>query len=83
MQIQDLTAGLKRKKPIHVVAPINNPRSQEVAEHLVTEGLRVGMPCSMDLLLPSELSSGVLTQVNACTLYFNLWSGYLLTNLQW
>lgn len=68
MQIQDLTGVEGRQKPLHVVAPINNPRSEDVAQHLVTEGFRVGMPCTMDLLLPSELSSGVLTQVNASSL---------------
>ncbi|GMH41923.1 hypothetical protein BSKO_09842 [Bryopsis sp. KO-2023] len=65
MQVQDLATKASREVPIHVVAPVNNPKSQEVAESLVSEGIRERMPCTMDLILPEEMSSGVLTQVAA------------------
>lgn len=63
MQIQDLANDQMLDDPIHVVAPISSPKSLEVANYLISEGQRVGMKCTTDLILPSELSSGVLTQV--------------------
>lgn len=65
MQIQDLASAQNLESSIHVVAPITNPKNEEVANHLISEGQKVGMKCSTDLILPSELSSGVLTQVSS------------------
>eukprot|EP00803_Ostreobium_quekettii_P010129 evm.model.scf_531.3 EVM.evm.TU.scf_531.3 scf_531:13935-21183(-) len=65
LQIEDLSSKTTRTKPLHVVATINEPRTKEVATHLVAEANRTGVRSSVDLLLPDELSSGVLTQVAA------------------
>ncbi|GMH36546.1 hypothetical protein BSKO_04414 [Bryopsis sp. KO-2023] len=70
LQIQNLMKESHRtkKEPLHLVAAVNHPTSQEVARRLVEnppkhpEGDK---PCTMDIILPQELSSGVLTQVAA------------------
>eukprot|EP00803_Ostreobium_quekettii_P003897 evm.model.scf_1298.2 EVM.evm.TU.scf_1298.2 scf_1298:4839-10953(-) len=65
LQIEDLNSKRMEAKPIHVVATINQPRTKDVANHLVGASRKNGSRSSLDLLLPAELSSGVLTQVAA------------------
>lgn len=85
LQVQDLGSKADCAKPLHVVASINHPKTKDVAQHLSREAQKLGSCCTVDLLLPDELSSGVLTQArlpkDRYVLYYILGSVTLLFHM--
>lgn len=63
LQLATLATNPARCKPLHVVASIRKPRTQELVESLLAvQGERV---MTVDLMQPANLLSGIITQVAA------------------
>lgn len=67
VQIQDIIDLQKHKlksiKPINIVAPIASVRTKSVAETLIKMGNINSKNLTLDVLLPREMTSGIMTQV--------------------
>ena len=98
MQLQDLASHSGRTEPLHVIAPVNHPRTLELINYVTKQscstavtgqqvigavkavtgdpqyvfhgdsvgsrGQGEGVALNVDVLLPDELLSGLLTQVS-------------------
>ena len=66
IQIQEMANECwEDKTGFNVVSPVNFSETQLVAKHLIEEGNRtLQVPMHLDMILPKNLSSGVLVQVS-------------------
>ena len=64
IQIQEVASHVwKDKSGFNVVSPLNSTETKQVADHLIEVGKSLPVPIALDVLLPSELASGLLVQV--------------------
>ena len=64
IQIQEVAnVHWEDKTGFSVVSPLNFIETKKVGDHLIEEGGTLPVPISLDVLLPSEMASGVLVQV--------------------